>query len=366
MRAFGTTAWRLSQGETDLSLSQKLHEEINFELQAAKANAEVPAFLKEFQSSGIWKIEDLEGHDEVALERTFGNETIRVLFSIADIDAPQDPAFEDAEGADEQDAPIPMPPIRCSIIITKGSDQGALSIDALAQDGAIVVDNISFYTNAKLATELTSEADWKRRGLYIGPQFDHLDTNVQEEFERYLDERGIGGDLALFVPDYAEYKEQKFGYVRGASSQSDRRLRSRSDVAKFPYSGPVGHVTLSHRPKHNGPRCFTTLVIMSSVSIPISGASATVTSNLSTPASSPGSPFGLLIYTREELLSLASSPLSQTPPDSAAFSDFPTSILRTRGNGLSNTASNDAKDDSDKEEAAPGLSTSQQFELELE
>ncbi|ELU41759.1 eukaryotic translation initiation factor 4E binding domain-containing protein [Rhizoctonia solani AG-1 IA] len=123
---------------------------------------------------------------------------------------------------------------------------------------------------------------------------------------------------------------------------------------------------------------------MSSVSIPISGASATVTSNLSTPASSPGSPFGmfidllikhisnirvysgLLIYTREELLSLASSPLSQTPPDSAAFSDFPTSILRTRGNGLSNTASNDAKDDSDKEEAAPGLSTSQQFELELE
>ncbi|ELU41758.1 regulatory protein suaprga1 [Rhizoctonia solani AG-1 IA] len=203
MRAFGTTAWRLSQGETDLSLSQKLHEEINFELQAAKANAEVPAFLKEFQSSGIWKIEDLEGHDEVALERTFGNETCVIYWDY--------PAFEDAEGADEQDAPIPMPPIRCSIIITKGSDQGALSIDALAQDGAIVVDNISFYTNAKLATELTSEADWKRRGLYIGPQFDHLDTNVQEEFERYLDERGIGGDLALFVPDYAEYKEQKVG-----------------------------------------------------------------------------------------------------------------------------------------------------------
>ncbi|CCO26954.1 Mitochondrial acidic protein mam33 [Rhizoctonia solani AG-1 IB] len=73
----------------------------------------------------------------------------------------------------------------------------------------MVVDNISFYKNAKLATELTSEADWKRRGLYIGPQFDHLDTSVQEEFERYLDERGIGGDLALFVPDYAEYKEQK-------------------------------------------------------------------------------------------------------------------------------------------------------------
>lgn len=97
----------------------------------------------------------------------------------------------------------------------------------------MVVDNISFYKDSKLATELTSEADWKRRGLYIGPQvksawtcvcfrcalttfplqFDHLDTNVQEEFERFLDERGIGGDLALFVPEYSEYKEQKVSAI---------------------------------------------------------------------------------------------------------------------------------------------------------
>ncbi|CAE6504909.1 unnamed protein product [Rhizoctonia solani] len=105
---------------------------------------------------------------------------------------------------------------------------------------------------------------------------------------------------------------------------------------------------------------------MSSASIPISGVSAAAASNLSTPASSPGNSSGLLIYTREELLSLASSPLSQTPPDSAAFSDFPASILRTNGNGLSNVASSDTKYDSDKGEVAPGLSASQQFELELE
>ncbi|KAJ1311356.1 hypothetical protein OPQ81_009849 [Rhizoctonia solani] len=205
-RAFGATAWRLGQGETDLSLSQKLYEELNFELQTAKSNAEVPPFLKEFQSNGIWNIEDVDGQDEVALVRTFGNETIRVLFSIADIDAPQDPAFEDEEGAEGE---IPTPPIRCSIVISKGSDQGALSIDALAQDGTMIVDNVSFYKDAKLATELTSEADWKRRGLYIGPQFDHLDVTVQEEFERYLEERDINDVLATFIPQYSEYKEQK-------------------------------------------------------------------------------------------------------------------------------------------------------------
>ena len=33
-----------------------------------------------------------------------------------------------------------------------------------------MIENISFYDDAKLGTDLTAEADWKRRGLYIGPQ----------------------------------------------------------------------------------------------------------------------------------------------------------------------------------------------------
>jgi len=215
-RTFGVSALRLSQGETDLSLSQKLHEEIKYELEASKDIPTVPEFLQKFRSSGVWRIEDIEGNDEVAIVRTFGNETIRVLFSIADIDAPQDTAFEGAEESEEQEA-LNVAPIRCSITISKGSDQGALAIDALAQDGAIVIDNVSFYKDAKLATDLTSEADWKRRGLYIGPQFDHLDVGVQEEFERFLDERGIGGELAIFVGEYSEYKEQK-EYVKWLQS----------------------------------------------------------------------------------------------------------------------------------------------------
>lgn len=94
-----------------------------------------------------------------------------------------------------------------------------------------MVDAISFYKDAKIGTELSADADWKRRGLYIGPQvctllpllppflwnadlicywqFDTLDVGVQEEFEKYLNERGINESLALFIPEYAEYKEQK-------------------------------------------------------------------------------------------------------------------------------------------------------------
>lgn len=44
-----------------------------------------------------------------------------------------------------------------------------MTIDAVAQDGIFLVDNISLYQDEKLANELTADADWKRRGLYMGP-----------------------------------------------------------------------------------------------------------------------------------------------------------------------------------------------------
>jgi len=77
------------------------------------------------------------------------------------------------------------------------------------QEGNFVIENISFYEDTKLGVELTAEADWKRRGLYIGPQFDTLDVAVQEEFERYLQERGVNESVASFIPEYATYKEQQ-------------------------------------------------------------------------------------------------------------------------------------------------------------
>lgn len=40
-------------------------------------------------------------------------------------------------------------------------------------------------------------------------QFDTLDVGVQEEFEKFLQERGVNESLALFIPEYAESKEQK-------------------------------------------------------------------------------------------------------------------------------------------------------------
>jgi complement component 1 Q subcomponent-binding protein len=40
-------------------------------------------------------------------------------------------------------------------------------------------------------------------------QFETLDLTFQEEFEKFLQERGINESLAFFVPEYSQYKEQK-------------------------------------------------------------------------------------------------------------------------------------------------------------
>lgn len=77
------------------------------------------------------------------------------------------------------------------------------------QDGTFVVEHISFYEDGKLGTELTSDADWKRRGLYMGPSFDTLDVALQDGFDSFLKERGINDTVAHFVPQFAEHKEQK-------------------------------------------------------------------------------------------------------------------------------------------------------------
>ncbi|CDO71085.1 hypothetical protein BN946_scf184844.g89 [Trametes cinnabarina] len=227
-RAFSVSTRRMGEGATDVALAQRLAEELKYEQDAAAPGE--PDFLKAFKAQGTWAIEDVAGMDEVSLTRKFGNEDIRLIFSIADLQTEQEPEFEEGEEAteegEESELPLHSYPIRCSLSFTKasgsftlvlfgtdvslqGNAPGALTIDAMCQEGTFVIDNISYYNDAKVGTELTAEADWKRRGYYLGPQFDTLDISLQDEFDKFLQERGINQSLAYFIPEYAEYKEQK-------------------------------------------------------------------------------------------------------------------------------------------------------------
>jgi complement component 1 Q subcomponent-binding protein len=132
------------------------------------------------------------------------------LFSISDINNATPDEFlpeDDMVDAENEEDAVSFP-VRASVTIEKDG-QGAVTIDTVAQDGEIAVESVMYYKDGKLADEQSAEADWQRRGLYIGPQFAELDESLQNLFERYLEERGVNAALANFLPDYVEFKEQK-------------------------------------------------------------------------------------------------------------------------------------------------------------
>ncbi|KAJ7822508.1 mitochondrial glycoprotein [Mycena olivaceomarginata] len=208
-RAFSVSARSLKAGASDTLLTQKLAEELLYENE--EAAPEEPEFLTSFKEHGTWKIQDTPGSSEVILTRQFGNESIRLTFSIADLQNQEPPEqFEeesDAENPREDELSNDI--MSVAVSITKSNAPGALALDLTLQNGQFLIDNVTQYPDAKLGQDVSVETDWNRRGLYVGPEFTTLDVAVQEHFEKFLEERDIGESTAFFIPEYAAHKEQQ-------------------------------------------------------------------------------------------------------------------------------------------------------------
>ncbi|KAI2635759.1 mitochondrial glycoprotein [Hypomontagnella submonticulosa] len=230
--AFSTSHFRqASASEVDEELSVKLESEIQFEGEM-KENEQLPASVKDFLENSPFELQDTPGKEDVSLVRKFGNETITVTFSISDLAnyEPDDVYNEDSalgdedidsaegrrssqpeseeEGLEEDegtDAPVPC---RLNIVVEKAG-KGALNIEALAQDGQILVENFYYFKDPKLAHGESAEVAHQAQDVYPGPPFGTLDEDLQILMERYLEERGITQALAVFVPDYMDIKEQR-------------------------------------------------------------------------------------------------------------------------------------------------------------
>ncbi|KAI4281342.1 MAG: hypothetical protein L6R35_005678 [Caloplaca aegaea] len=266
--AFSTSQLaREKEGQVDQELSAKVESELRIENETRDSES-LPANIQEFLDNSAFELEDIPGQEEVALTRTFGDESIRITFSIADLnnvdqeEADQfdsDPALSDEEAADAAETNVqsggantkgsinqgrtkggnfavapedsiapsdraegsyedptggeggpqePSFPARLTINIQKAS-KGVLQLEAVAQDGEVMIDNIYYFQKPELADAKTAELDWSRRNLYTGPPFGNLDEDLQVLLERYLDERGVNTSLALWIPEYVDWKEQK-------------------------------------------------------------------------------------------------------------------------------------------------------------
>lgn len=127
-----------------------------------------------------------------------------------------DPEDDESAGADEEEQRAGFP-ARVDVTIEK-KGKGALRIETTIQDGQVLIDKVSYYPKPELADAQTAEVEWSTRNLHTGPPFGNLDEDLQLLMERYLDERGVNTEFALWVPEYIDFKEQR-EYLKWLSSK---------------------------------------------------------------------------------------------------------------------------------------------------
>ncbi|CAK5274496.1 unnamed protein product [Mycena citricolor] len=208
LRAFSVSTPTRSATPASTALLEKLKEELDYEVKAASDSGEqLPEVLSAFLSEGVWKLEDVPGNDEVLLFGKYENETIRVMFSIADLQTVDESPENEME--EEEEEPETPTELRVRVTFSKSNAPGAMTADFYCSNGVLQPANVSYYADSETGTGLTMDADFTRRLLYNGPVFETLDAGLQEQFDAFFRERGIDEALGVFIPEYAQWKEQR-------------------------------------------------------------------------------------------------------------------------------------------------------------
>jgi complement component 1 Q subcomponent-binding protein len=214
MRSFSVATRLRNKAASEATLLQALESELRIEKQQESESSGQFADLKTFlESSGFEVKEAGEAKDEVHLYKKDGNEVINVYFSASDVimgenlmEDEEEPMYDENE-EEQIDIEGEDAPIRVNIVIERAN--GALGIEGLVQSDAFVWESIIPYESSQVALADSAEAEYVRRGIYQGPAFAHLDPELQAAFVEFLESRGINDELALFVANYASYKEQQ-------------------------------------------------------------------------------------------------------------------------------------------------------------
>ncbi|KAE9049019.1 hypothetical protein PR003_g3617 [Phytophthora rubi] len=181
------------------------------EVEEEKANCfEEPEFEElRLKVESVFKLQEAPGCMEVLLQGAVGDDSIKIKFNAQDtVELEEDDEeyndFEDdegqvqeEEGEDEEDDDE-LPGVRFTADITR--DNKGLQFDCVASSN-LTVERVRYLNDfAKDAEDET---------LYFGPNFIDLELDVQDQFYSYLAQRKIDDELAQFITQFADLKEQR-------------------------------------------------------------------------------------------------------------------------------------------------------------
>lgn len=193
----------LSKTRSHSQLAHQLSKEWKEEKANCDVTDEFAAFRHQLQQK--MTIDDTSGNMQIRfIQKESKNEQVEVIFDCEDtIEDDEDEEEEDVETeaideAEDEDDEEELPMIAFQAKIRKG--QHTLCFDCTAS-ALLTVEKVYFEGADGLAKEEST--------TYTGPHFQELEEPLQEEFMKYLADRSINDELAQFIVQYAEIKEQK-------------------------------------------------------------------------------------------------------------------------------------------------------------
>jgi complement component 1 Q subcomponent-binding protein len=200
---FGSRAMSKTKTSTPLrSFSSSLSSLLGRELAEEKGNCFVGEELEQLREKVLnnFKIHDTPGNMDIKLTGKFRQELIDIKFNCQDVHEEVREEFEDEEPQEEQgddyDDDV-LPCIRFTARIVKNNQ--AIIFDCVASS-VLTVNGVM---------HLEENVDELSNDVYHGPSFADLEEDVQDAFADYLSKRHINDDLANFITQYADLKEQK-------------------------------------------------------------------------------------------------------------------------------------------------------------
>ncbi|CAK9191730.1 unnamed protein product [Sphagnum troendelagicum] len=166
------------------------------EIQHEKDDYEPPSTLARGPPQPF-TIEDKPGKLEVTLRRAYGEEDIEVTCIFEPGMAPEE------EGEDEyhdEDSEIPdQNVVHLTVSVTKRGEQPVLEFGCVVDKSNFSIGSVRYLEGKESKAE----------PVFDGPDFASLDENLQNQFKKFLEARGIDGNLADYLSDLMEDKEKR-------------------------------------------------------------------------------------------------------------------------------------------------------------
>ncbi|KAK9461600.1 mitochondrial glycoprotein [Lipomyces oligophaga] len=217
VRSFSITQLRGSQTETSKALATVLTGELEYETEKLESDEidGIPDPAKNFLESSGFKIVSPPSEDSVSLEGQINGAQVVVRFVPSDIhENYNEDEYDEENIVDENGNVDPMyeqsgqPVVFTKIFITK-PNAGTLAVETVVREGKFVVELVSHFDDSSVALSQSAEAENDRRLKYWGPPFNELDPRLVKLMPKYLAEFGIDDELAIFISEFAPFKENK-------------------------------------------------------------------------------------------------------------------------------------------------------------